>query len=122
MIDYTLGEIEGRFADLIWENEPVSSGTLVKLAEEALGWKKSTTYTVLKRLANRGLFINQGGTVTSQIPKSEFSARQTRQFVQRHFGDSLPDFIAAFTDGRKLKPEEIRALRDLILKDGEQDD
>lgn len=118
MTDYTLGEIESRFADLIWDNEPIASGDLVRLAESALGWKKSTTYTVLKRLAERGLFANRGGTVTSLVSRSEFSTRQSRRFVQQHFSDSLPDFIAAFTDGRGLKPEEIKALRRLIDGDG----
>lgn len=114
MTEYTLGEIESRFADLIWDNEPIASGELVRLAHDTLGWKKSTTYTVLKRLAGRGLFANNGGTVTSQISKKEFSTRKSRQFVRQHFRDSLPDFVAAFTDGRPLQPEEIEALRRLI--------
>ena len=116
-MEYTLGEIEGRFADLIWAHEPIASGELVKLAQKELGWKKSTTYTVLKRLCERGLFVNAGAVVTSCISRSDFSARRSRQFVKRHFSDSLPAFLTAFTDGRKLTPEEIKALEDLIEKD-----
>lgn len=114
---YTMGEIEARFAGLIWSNEPVATRELVRLAAETLGWKKSTTYTVLRRLAERGLFVNNDGTVTSLVSRSEFSAQQSRHFVKEHFGNSLPEFIAAFTDGRPLRPDEIKALRHLIGRD-----
>ena len=117
MINYNLGDIERKFADLIWDHEPVASRELVRLAAEALGWKKSTTYTVLRRLADRGIFENNNGTVTSRISRGKFASRQSRQFVAHNFGDSLPDFIAAFTDGRPLEPAEIEALRRLIHED-----
>ena len=81
MSDYTLGAIETRFAGLIWDNEPIPSGQLVKLCEKALNWKKSTTYTVLRRLCQRGLFENKDGLVTSRLSREEFAARQSEAFV-----------------------------------------
>ena len=110
----SLGEIEAKFADLIWENEPISSGELVKLAEEAVGWKKSTTYTVLKRLIDRGLFRNEDGTVTSAVSREEFYARKSEQFVRETFGGSLPQFLTAFSRGKKLSDEEVDALLKFI--------
>lgn len=114
MADLKLGAVESRFADLIWENEPLSSAALVKLSEENLSWKKSTTYTVLKRLCERGLFRNQGGTVTSLLSREEFYARQSEQFVEDTFSGSLPAFVAAFTRRKKLTEEEITQLQALI--------
>lgn len=114
MADLKLGAVESRFADLIWENEPLSSAALVKLSEENLSWKKSTTYTVLKRLCERGLFRNQGGTVTSLLSREEFYARQSEQFVEDAFSGSLPAFVAAFTRRKKLTEEEITQLQALI--------
>ena len=109
-----LGKIEAKFADLIWENEPISSRELVKLAEEAVGWKKSTTYTVLKRLIDRGLFRNEDGTVTSAVSREEFYARKSEQFVRETFGGSLPQFLTAFSRGKKLSDEEVDALLKFI--------
>ena len=114
MSDMTLGEIEAKFADLIWENEPLSSGELVKLAEESLGWKKSTTYTVLRRLCDRGLFQNDGGQVTSLLSREEFWGRRSEQFVKESFGGSLPRFLTAFSGRRKLSEEEVAALMKFI--------
>ena len=114
MADLKLGAVESRFADLIWENEPLSSAALVKLSEENLSWKKSTTCTVLKRLCERGLFRNQGGTVTSLLSREEFYARQSEQFVEDAFSGSLPAFVAAFTRRKKLTEEEITQLQALI--------
>ena len=99
---YKLGQIERRFAELIWEKEPLASGELVKAAEEALAWKKSTTYTVLRRLCERGLFQNEGGMVTSLISRQEYDTAQSRQFVEEAFSGSLPQFLAAFTARKKL--------------------
>ena len=109
-----LGAVEGRFADLIWANEPLSSSQLVQLAQQELNWKKSTTYTVLKRLCDRGLFQNQGGTVSSLLSRTEFYARQSEQFVEEAFQGSLPAFLAAFATRKKLSDEEIRQLQTLI--------
>ena len=109
-----LTEVEARFADLIWSREPMSSGALVKLCEAELNWKKSTTYTMLKRLEDKGLFANDGGTVCALVRKDEYEAAQSRQFVQETFGGSLPKFLAAFTRSRKLNEREIEEFRRLI--------
>jgi len=109
-----MGVIESRFADMIWTHEPVSSSELVKLAAQELSWKKSTTYTVLKRLCERGIFQNQDGIVTSLISKREFYAVQSEQFVEETFSGSLPAFLAAFTTRKKLSEAEINELQELI--------
>lgn len=114
MNDIRLGPIETRFANLIWDNEPLSSGALVKLCEQALRWKKSTTYTVLRRLCQRGLFQNDGGTVRSLLSKNDFYALQSETFVQETFEGSLPRFLAAFSSRKKLSDQEIDALQKFI--------
>ncbi|WP_297289328.1 BlaI/MecI/CopY family transcriptional regulator [uncultured Flavonifractor sp.] len=114
MSDWKLGAVESRFADLIWQREPMTSTQLVRRAEEVLGWKKSTTYTVLKRLCQRGIFQNQDGMVTSLVSKEEFYARQSEEFVEEAFSGSLPAFLAAFTSRKKLSREEIAQLQRLI--------
>lgn len=114
MSELKLGAIESRFADIIWNNEPLTSTELVKLAEGELNWKKSTTYTVLKRLCERGIFQNQTGTVTSRISKEEFYAVQSEKFVEDTFSGSLPAFLAAFTTRKKLSEAEIDQLQKLI--------
>ena len=114
MSELRMGAIESRFADMIWENEPVPSPELVKLAERELKWKKSTTYTVLKRLCERGIFQNQGGVVTSLISRQDFYAVQSEKFVEETFSGSLPAFLAAFTTRKKLSEEEIAELQVLI--------
>ncbi len=114
MNEMKLGAVESRFADLIWDNEPLTSGQLVKLSEAQLGWKKSTTYTVLKKLCERGIFRNSDGTVTSLISRQEFFSRRSEQFVEDSFGGSLPAFIAAFTSRRQLTDEEISQIRRMI--------
>ncbi|MBR3705196.1 MAG: BlaI/MecI/CopY family transcriptional regulator [Oscillospiraceae bacterium] len=114
MSEFKLGAVESRFADLIWQNEPITSGNLVKLAKDTLNWQKSTTYTVLKRLCERGIFQNLGGTVTSLLSKEEFNAVQSEQFVEETFSGSLPAFLAAFTSRKKLSEEEIAELQALI--------
>lgn len=114
MSELRMGAIESRFADMIWENEPVPSPELVKLAERELSWKKSTTYTVLKRLCERGIFQNQSGIVTSLISRQDFYAVQSEKFVEETFSGSLPAFLAAFTTRKKLSEEEITELQALI--------
>ena len=112
--DYRLAEGEYRFACLVWANEPLGSGQLVALANEALGWKKSTTYTVLKKLCDRGIFRNQDGLVTSVLSQKEFQSRQSRRFVEDTFSGSLPAFIAAFADGGNLTEHDISEIRKMI--------
>ncbi|MBQ3065355.1 MAG: BlaI/MecI/CopY family transcriptional regulator [Clostridia bacterium] len=116
MNDYQMGVIESRFADIIWENEPISTAELVKRSEVLLGWKKSTTYTVLKRLCEKGIFRNEHSTVTSRISKQDFYAHQSEKFVASTFHGSLPAFLAAFTARKDLTSEDIAALREMIAK------
>ncbi|MEK5236924.1 BlaI/MecI/CopY family transcriptional regulator [Paenibacillus sp. FSL L8-0470] len=109
-----LTEMETKFADLIWSHEPVPSGDLVKLCESELNWKKSTTYTMLKRLESKGIFKNNEGVVAALISKDDFSAQQSKQFVEETFQGSLPKFLAAFTRSRKLSDTEIDEFLKLI--------
>lgn len=114
MEDYKLGVMETRFAELMWHNEPISSGELVKLCEKELRWKKSTTYTMLRRLCDRGIFQNKDGIVTSLMSKQEFAALQSEKFIEETFDGSLPQFLAAFTRRKKLSESEINELQRLI--------
>jgi len=114
MADLKLGEIESRFAELIWQNEPLHSRELAQMAERELSWKKSTTYTVLKRLCDRGIFQNRGGTVSYLISKEELHALQSERFIEETFDGSLPAFLAAFGTRKKLSDEEVNELKQLI--------
>ena len=114
MSDYQMGAVESKFADIIWENEPISSTELSKRSEEILKWKKSTTYTVLKRLCDKGIFQNNKGTVTSLISKQDFYSLQSEKFVEETFEGSLPAFLAAFSKMKKLSADEVAQLRKMI--------
>ncbi len=114
MAEYKLGEVESVFADIIWNNEPLSSRRLAELAEARLNWKRTTTYTILKRLCDRELFQNNNGTVTSRISREEFFARQSEMFVEDTFNGSLPAFLAAFGSRKKLSDQEIDELQKII--------
>ena len=114
MEEYRLGVVETRFAELIWVHEPLTSGELVKLCAKELEWKKSTTYTVLKKLCDRGIFQNQDGVVTSVMSQKEFQSRQSRRFVEDTFSGSLPAFIAAFAEGGELSDQELLEIRRMI--------
>ena len=114
MAEYQMGLVESKFADIIWGNEPLSSNTLVKLCADALEWKKSTTYTVLKRLCDKGIFKNEGGTVTSLIKRDDFYSAQSEKYIEESFGGSLPDFLAAFTSRKELTEKEVASLRAII--------
>lgn len=116
MSDYQMGVIESRFADLIWDNEPISSSELSKRCEEIFHWKKSTTYTVLKRLCEKGIFQNNKGSVTSIISRQEFYSVQSEKFVEETFEGSLPAFLAAFTTRKSLTPEEVSYLRKIVAE------
>lgn len=120
MSEFRLGEIEAQFADLIWDNQPLSSGTLAALAGESLGWKRTTTYTVLKRLCDKGLFQNLSGTVSALMSKEEYMSAQSEKFVADTFGGSLPAFLAAFSKRKKLSETEIAEIREMIQKMGEE--
>lgn len=114
MAEIQLGVIEARYADMIWEREPVTSSELVKLTAVAFGWKRTTAHNVLRRLCDKGLFQNDGGTVTSLISRQEFNTLQSRKFVEDTFDGSLPAFIAAFTKNKTLTPEEAAQIRKMI--------
>ncbi len=116
MKESRLGTVEARFAAIIWDNAPLSTGELVALAHERLGWQRTTTYTVLKRLSERGLFINDGGTVRVLIGREEFYSRESERVVEAGFGGSLPAFVAAFTSKKALDKDEIDELLALIEK------
>lgn len=120
MEELRLGAVEARFADIIWNHEPVTSRELVSLCEKELDWKKSTTYTVLKRLCDRGLFRNDNGTVTSQMTKEEFFAAQSEKFVEDTFGGSLPAFVAAFTKRKSLSDADIAEIQRMISAIGKE--
>ena len=119
MTDYQMGAVESRFADIIWENEPITSTELARRSEALLSWKKSTTYTVLKRLCDKGIFQNQGGIVTSLLSRQEFCALQSEKFIDDTFNGSLPAFLAAFTSRKSLSAEEVAHLRRMIDEYGE---
>lgn len=114
MDETRLGAVEAQFADIIWENAPLSSGRLVKLCQEKLEWKKSTTYTVLKKLCARGLFQNSEGLVTPLVTRQDFYARQSQRFVEETFDGSLPAFIAAFAAGKKLSEQDVTDIRRML--------
>ena len=114
MAEYKLGEIETIFADIIWDNEPVSSRRLTELAEERLNWPRTTPYTVLKRPRDRELVRNEGGKVTSLVSRKEFYARKSEIFVDETFNGSLPAFLTAFGSRKKLSDSEIDELQKVI--------
>jgi len=114
MGELRMGTAEARFADIIWEHEPVSSGELSKLANQEFQWKKTTSFTVLKRLCERGIFQNQNGTVTSLISREAYYARHSELYVEEAFGGSLPAFLAAFGTRKKLTDKEIDEIQGII--------
>ena len=120
MKNFGLTQTETKFADLIWENEPIASMELVKLSEKEMKWKKSTTFTVLKKLCEKGIFINEDALVSSVLNKEELLAKQSRHYVEDTFGGSLPRFIAAFMSGGKLSDKQAGELIRLI--EGHEED
>ena len=114
MNDLKLCESDYRFMSVVWDSAPVSSGALVRLCQERLGWKKSTTYTVLKKLADKGFLKNEDSTVTALIPREQVQIFESGYVVDKAFGGSLPAFIAAFTQGRKLTAQEADEIQRLI--------
>lgn len=114
MEEYSLGLVESRFADIVWQEAPLTTAELTKLCEKELGWKRTTTYTVLRKLIDRGIFENKEGTVAVLMTREDFYARQSEAYVERSFHGSLPGFLAAFTSRRRLSEEEVRKLRKII--------
>lgn len=116
MKEIELGEVQAAFADIIWTNEPIGSGELVKICEKQLNWKKPTTYTVLRKLCEKGLFKNEDGVVTSVISKEEFNASKSEKFVRETYDGSLPAFIAAFMSHKKISKVDIDEIQKMIDK------
>ena len=114
MEQFKLGEMEQRFADMIWEKAPIASGELAKLCGDAFGWKRTTAYTMLKRLCDRKIFVNENGVVTALMSKEEFQAAQGEQFINEVFDGSLPRFLAAFSRRKKMSDREVEALKKII--------
>lgn len=118
MKDFKLADFEAKFADIIWEREPIPSPELVKICEKEFNWKKSTTYTVLKKLIDKGIVQNKDTVVTSRISREAFYGQQSRLYVEETFG-SLPKFLTAFFQGRKLSQKETDELKSYIERFGE---
>ena len=114
METYKLGEMEEKFAELIWANAPVGSGELTKLCEKEFAWKRTTTYTMLKRLCQRNLFENDHGIVKVLMSREEFEAAKGEQFLEENFDGSLPKFLVAFSRRKKLNSQEVEELKRLI--------
>ena len=109
-----LGEVQARFADIVWTHAPVPSGELVKICERELNWKKPTTYTVLRKLCEKGLFTNTDGLVQVKITREQFYSSMSEQFVEESFSGSLPAFIAAFTANKPLSDAEADEIMRMI--------
>ncbi len=120
MSNIQMGIIETKFADIIWDNEPLSSSELARLSEEKIGWKKTTSFTVLKRLCSKGIFKNDRGTVSSIISREEFYSLQSKGFVNDTFSGSLPAFVSAFVRKRSLTSDEADTLRRIIAEHEEK--
>ena len=114
--DMEIGEVQERFANLVWDHEPIPSGQLVKLCEQELNWKKPTTYTVLRKLCEKGLFQNVNGVVSSVMSREQFASSRSEQFVDNAFHGSLPAFVAAFTAQKGLSAQEAEEIQQMIDK------
>lgn len=114
MENIRLCDSDYRFMSIIWENAPVNSGQLVKLCSEELGWKKSTTYTAIKKLCEKGFIKSEAAVVSVLIPKEAVQAEESEYFVERTFGGSLPQFVAAFLGGKTISAKEAEKLKKLI--------
>ena len=115
-VDYQLGEMESRFADIIWSEPGISTSKLVEICEKELAWKRTTTYTVLKKFENRGIFAKEDGVIRVLISREDFYAMQSENYVEKSFQGSLPHFLAAFTSRRKLSEKEIQEIEKIINK------
>ena len=109
-----LGAVESHFADIVWEYEPLTTSELIKICEKELNWTRTTTYTVLKWLSDRGIFQYIDGVVSAKMTRDEFYSIQSKNFVDEVFNGSLPAFITAFTSKKKLSKEEISEIKNLI--------
>ncbi len=114
MVIYVMTEAEMQLANLIWENEPVGSGELVKIAQEKLNWKKSTTYTVLRKICSNDIFQNENAVVCSKISREEYTRKKGERYLEENYNGSLPHFVAAFLKRKKLSQKEIEELAKMI--------
>lgn len=119
MTDMRLGLVEARFADIIWKHAPLTTKTLVELCGKELNWKRTTTYTVLKKLCDRGIFDMTDHVITVLISKEDFCAMQSEHFVEQTFRGSLPAFLAAFTSRKTPSAEELEEIKKLLDSLGE---
>ena len=120
-MDYTLGTVESHFADIVWSYEPISTGELIKICASELNWKRTTTYTVVKKLSERGIFQMKDGIVTSQVSRTDYYATQSEKFVAETFNGSLPAFIASFTKRKALSAKEVAEIRQMIDAYGKEE-
>lgn len=114
MLKLRLGAVESHFADIVWENAPLTTAELIKICDKELNWRRTTTYTVLKKLCDGGIFNMENRQVTVVIPKPEYVALQSEDFVEKTFEGSLPAFIAAFTSRKRLTPRELEQIKEMI--------
>lgn len=114
MVTYVMTEAEMQLANIIWENEPVGSGELVKIAQKRLEWKKSTTYTVLRKICGNGIFQNENAVVSSKISKEEYARRKGERYLEENYNGSLPGFVAAFLKRKRLSRREVEELARMI--------
>lgn len=121
MLVYVMTEAEMQLAQIIWDNEPLPSGELVRLASEELDWKKSTTYTVLRKICKNGIFENQGTVVRALISREEYVRLKGERYLAENYGGSLPGFVAAFVQKRKLSKEEVEEMAKMIEEYREND-
>ena len=122
MEQYRLGEMEKRLADIIWANAPLTTRKLTQLCEEAFGWKRTTTYTMLKRLCDRHLFVNNNGTIEILVNKDDFALAQSKNFIDETFEGSLPMFLTLFSKNKSITKEDIDRLQQLIDSYKEEND
>ena len=114
MADLKLGPIETRFAHIVWDHAPMTTAQLIKLCGEQLQWKRTTTYTVLKKFTEKGLFRMENGAVTVLMTREAYESAQSAEFVEETFRGSLPAFVAAFTRSKSISPEQLQELRQLL--------
>ena len=114
MKDFELGAIQERFADIVWAHEPIPSGELARICEKELRWKRPTTYTVLRKLCEKGLFRNRDGVVVSLVPREEFYAAKSEQIIEDSYRGSLPAFVASFISKKNITSEEAAEIQKMI--------
>ena len=114
MKDFELGAVQERFADIVWAHEPIASGELAKICEKELSWKRPTTYTVLRKLCEKGVLQNRDGVVVSLVSREEFYSAKSEQIVEDSYRGSLPAFVASFVSRKKISAEEADEIRKMI--------